>query len=221
MEDELFVVLAGCSLAKTTAKDNWVEKSGAGELPNYICKVARAIKRSGHSTSQAIAIAVSRIKVWAGGGGDVNADTRAKAAKALAEWEALKASASLSSSSGVGMDNVKLADFHEDGDTEILSLCMYDYSVDEVRRSFEMQNNTSGGLIDSFVTEMWSRHLIVARHTSEGTDDWLVPYHVTEDGQIEFGDPVEVKKVYVPKDGSVKEPEDRELEAAVENGLED
>ncbi len=57
-----------------------------------ICEVARAIKRSGKSTSTAISIAVSRIKVWATGKG-VDADTQAKAAKALAQWEKKKASA--------------------------------------------------------------------------------------------------------------------------------
>jgi hypothetical protein len=61
-----------------------------GGLPDYICRVARAVKKSGHSTSEAIAIAVSRIKVWASGKG-VDKDTQAKAADALAEWEAKRA----------------------------------------------------------------------------------------------------------------------------------
>ncbi len=56
-----------------------------------ICRIARAIKRSGKTTSQAISIAVSRVKKWAAGGDDVDADTRAKAAAAVAEWEKLKA----------------------------------------------------------------------------------------------------------------------------------
>ncbi len=63
-----------------------------GGLPEYICVVARAIKRSGKSTSSAIAIAVSRIKKWAAGVG-VDKDTQAKAAKALAQWEKKKAAA--------------------------------------------------------------------------------------------------------------------------------
>lgn len=54
-----------------------------------ICQIARAIKKTGKSTSQAIAIAVSRVKVWASGKG-VDKDTQAKAAKALAEWEKKK-----------------------------------------------------------------------------------------------------------------------------------
>lgn len=55
-----------------------------------ICRIARAVKKSGHTTSEAIAIAVSRVKVWAAGKG-VDKDTQAKAAAALAEWEKLRA----------------------------------------------------------------------------------------------------------------------------------
>ena len=85
--------LAGCSLATNTTKgDNWLEKYGNDGLPEYICEVARAIKRSGRTTSPAIAIAVGRMKRWSSGVG-VDADTQAKAAKALAEWEAAKARA--------------------------------------------------------------------------------------------------------------------------------
>jgi hypothetical protein len=62
----------------------------AGGLPDYICRIARAVKKSGHTTSEAIAIAVSRVKVWASGKG-VDKDTQAKAAKALAEWEEKRA----------------------------------------------------------------------------------------------------------------------------------
>ena len=64
-----------------------------GGLPEYICRIARAIKRTGKTTSQAIAIAVSRCKKWAAGADNVNADTRAKAAAAIAQWEAKKAKA--------------------------------------------------------------------------------------------------------------------------------
>lgn len=86
-DHQLIVAFAGCSLDDSPGK-NWVE--GVGGLPSFICEIARAIKRSGKSTSQAIAIAVSRVKVWASGKG-VNKDTQAKAAKAVAEWEAKKA----------------------------------------------------------------------------------------------------------------------------------
>jgi hypothetical protein len=62
----------------------------AGGLPEYVCIVAKAIKKSGKTTSEAISIALSRIKVWASGVG-VDAKTQAKAAAALAEWEKLRA----------------------------------------------------------------------------------------------------------------------------------
>ncbi len=82
------VLLVGCSLDRSPGK-NWVENSGG--LPEYICRIARAIHRSGHSISNSIQIAISRVKAWASGRDDVDPDTRAKAAKAVAQWEALKA----------------------------------------------------------------------------------------------------------------------------------
>ncbi len=85
----LIVAFAGCSLDESPGS-NWVQKEGG--LPEYICEIARAIKKTGKSTSSAIAIAVSRVKVWASGKG-VDKDTQAKAAKALAQWEAKKAKA--------------------------------------------------------------------------------------------------------------------------------
>jgi hypothetical protein len=84
---ELIVAFAGCSLDESPGS-NWVQD--AGGLPDFICRVARAIKRSGKTTSEAIAIAVSRMKVWASGKG-VDKDTQAKAAAALAEWEEKRA----------------------------------------------------------------------------------------------------------------------------------
>ena len=90
-ETSLILSLAsagGCSLNEKKGT-NWVQEGGG--LPNYICKIAKELKKGGKSTSQAIAIAVSQVKRWAAGGEDVKADTRAKAAKALAQWNALKA----------------------------------------------------------------------------------------------------------------------------------
>ena len=87
-DDRYMIALVGCSLDRSPGK-NWVENSGS--LPDYICRIARAIHRSGHPISQSIAIAVSRVKKWAAGLDDVDADTRAKAAAAVAQWEALKA----------------------------------------------------------------------------------------------------------------------------------
>lgn len=89
MDSEVIVSLA-CSLDESP-NSNWVEKEGG--LPEYICRIAKAIKRSGRPTSQAIAIAVSRVKKWAAGGDDVTVKTRAKAAAALAQWEKIKAKA--------------------------------------------------------------------------------------------------------------------------------
>jgi hypothetical protein len=86
-----FVSLAGCTLAEKPGTSNWVEEEGG--LPEYICEIARAIKRKGKTTSRAIAIAIGTVKNWAHGKGNVDADTRAKAAKALAQWTAMKARA--------------------------------------------------------------------------------------------------------------------------------
>jgi hypothetical protein len=84
-----------CSLDRSP-KHNWVEKEGG--LPNYICQVARAVARGGHSLESAIPIAIATIKKWAAGGSSGNGKTvsaavQARAAAALAEWEAKKAKA--------------------------------------------------------------------------------------------------------------------------------
>jgi 2'-5' RNA ligase len=84
-----------CSLDRSP-KHNWVEKEGG--LPNYICQVARAVARGGHSLESAIPIAIATIKKWAAGGSSgngkkVSAAVQARAAAALAEWEAKKAKA--------------------------------------------------------------------------------------------------------------------------------
>lgn len=115
----LIVEFAGCSLDEKPGS-NWVQS--AGGLPEYICQIARAIKRSGKSTSQAIAIAVSRVKKWAAGGDDVDADTRAKAAKALAQWEKLKAkSHAKSDSKKVAASNPLFVDADEIPDAILLA----------------------------------------------------------------------------------------------------
>lgn len=85
-DHDLIVVFAGCSLDEK-AGSNWVQDNGG--LPDYICRIAKAIKKTGKTTSEAISIAVSRVKVWASGKG-VDKDTQAKAAAAVAEWEKLK-----------------------------------------------------------------------------------------------------------------------------------
>jgi hypothetical protein len=85
---DMGLIIDICSLDEHPGKSNWVEKGGG--LPQYICEIARAIKRSGKTTSQAIAIAVGRVKKWAATG---EGDTKAKAAAAVAEWEKLKGKA--------------------------------------------------------------------------------------------------------------------------------
>lgn len=96
-QDQALVLhLAGCTLARKPGKNNWVEEEAVNGLPEYICRIARAVHRDGsHSISQSIAIAVGRVKTWARGGGGVTAKTRAQAAKALAQWEAKKKAAKL------------------------------------------------------------------------------------------------------------------------------
>lgn len=84
----------GCSLDESPGS-NWVQK--AGGLPDYICKVARAIKRSGKSTSTAIAMAISRIKAWISDP-DTKPDTKAKCVAAIAQWKSLQAKAHMKNS---------------------------------------------------------------------------------------------------------------------------
>lgn len=90
LTNEDVLTLAGCTLETHPGdNDNWIESVG-GELPEYICEIARSIRHGGKTTSNSIQIAIGTVKRWAKGVGNVNADTRAKAAKAVAQWEALK-----------------------------------------------------------------------------------------------------------------------------------
>lgn len=82
-ERMLIISLAGCSLNEKPGK-NWVEDEGG--LPEPICEMARAIKRDGKTTSQAIAIAVSRAKKLA-------AEGKAKYVRAITQWEKMRSSA--------------------------------------------------------------------------------------------------------------------------------
>ncbi len=173
----------------------------AGGLPEYICQVARAVKRSGKSTSQAIAIAVSRIKRWAAGGDDVDADTRAKAAKALAQWEKLKAK------SGKGK-TMKAS--HTGADVLILAKTQ-SYNLDLVKTAFAKQQreahrawraaNPNGDYELSpsrfSVREQWTDFLVVSDGYGEERQLYKVPYTVGVDLDVTFGDPAEVKTEYV------------------------
>lgn len=93
VSDLEFTELAlACSLAKNPAKPgkNWVTKTGG--LPDFICKVARAIHRRGMPVGQAIAIAVSRARAWQHAK-HPKPGTVAKSAGGAASWEAKKAEA--------------------------------------------------------------------------------------------------------------------------------
>lgn len=79
---------AGCSLDTHPTTHNWLEEVGG--LPLYLCRIASALVRNGHSISDAISIAVSRCEVWATGVG-VSKATQAKASAAIAEWNAKRA----------------------------------------------------------------------------------------------------------------------------------
>lgn len=100
-DSELVLFLAGCTLARKPGKNNWLEEDAVGGLPEYICRIARAINRDDPSKgiSQVIAIAVGRVKTWARGGGGVTPKTRAQAAKALAQWESKKKAAKIDNKS--------------------------------------------------------------------------------------------------------------------------
>lgn len=205
---DLIVEFAGCSLDEKPGS-NWVQ--GAGGLPDYICRIARAIKRSGKSTSQAIAIAVSRVKKWAAGGDNVDADTRAKAAKALAEWERLKAKSKSKSKA-----KHALAASHRDGDGHPAVLCLAkaDYNVDIVRAAWETRQraarkaywaaNPAGRYEDApssmWVKEQWTSHLIVSSDYGSDRKLYKVPYTVDTQDNVTFSEPVQVKTQYVTVD---------------------
>lgn len=189
-ELDLIVAFAGCSLDEKPGS-NWVEKSGG--LPDFICRIAKAIKRTGKSTSQAIAIAVSRVKKWATGAG-VDKDTQAKAAAAVAEWEKLRAKSHAKAGAK------KVAASHT-GDVLVLSSKISSFNVDSVRSAWRAKNPYSSNISEptSYIRELWTDHVIV----SAGYDDdqslnlRRVDYTVDKDGAVTFGDPVKVRVTYV------------------------
>lgn len=210
---DLIVSFAGCTLNTKPGK-NWVE--GAGGLPEYICRIARAMVRGGKSVSTAIAIAVSRVKKWAAGVGDVNADTRAKAAKAVAQWEALKAKNKVKKGAKKAgkrgsKDKVEATYRAED----ILCLAKTEFNTEIVRRAFDKRTdavreqwrkaNPSGDYRDQpayyWIRELWTNFILVE---SDSADDerkmFKVPYTVNEDLSVTFEDPVEVRTEYVVVD---------------------
>lgn len=200
IEDQQLVLhLAGCTLAKKAGKNNWVEEEAVGGLPEYICRIARAVHRDGsHSISQSIAIAVGRVKTWARGGGGVNSDTRAKAAKAVAEWESKKKAAKLDNK--VKMSNV---------------LNLSSYNIDDIRKQYQGQYKSTSEY--RYIREMWSDYLIVCVENREGTEMNFVkvPYSVdSKTGQALFGQEVAVQQSFVEMSNLSTVLTDTQLETA-------
>lgn len=211
-ECDLIVAFAGCSLDESPGK-NWVEK--AGGLPDYICEIARAIKRTGKTTSQAIAIAVARVKKWATGIG-VDKNTQAKSAAAVAAWEKLKGK---NKAKNAGKDAENVAASRSDHQV----LCLSDYNMDDVRSAFNARIQTQrsewrtanpGAAYDDprcpqsfYVKEVWNTFIIVASEYGRDADLYKVTYSVDDNNDVTFGDPVEVKTQYVVIDeGSEDDP---------------
>lgn len=183
--------MAGCTLARKPGKNNWVEEDAVNGLPEYICRIARAINRDdpSKSISQVIAIAVNRVKVWARGGGGVTAKTRAQAAKAVAQWEAKKKAAKL--------DNKKVKATAQANDFTLA--LANSYNIDEVRRQYKDQYSSPGDYV--YVREMWSDHMIVSVEDEKSMDSakiYKVNYSVDKEGNVTFSDKQEMKMAYVP-----------------------
>lgn len=206
---DLILFLAGgspCSLATTTEEDNWVDRKGG--LPNYICRIARAVKRSGRSTSQAIAIAVSRVKKWAAGGGDVTAKTRAKAAAALAQWEAMKLSRE--------RDELVMLTSRRDGERMVALSRISNFNTSVVYDAWEQvekdrldmyldlhphlkYEGTAPLTRTSWIIELWTSY-VIAKVYFESVNEVRyikVPYTVSG-STVDFGDPIEVEPTFVP-----------------------
>lgn len=206
-DNALIVFLAGaggCSL-DSSPKTNWVERSGG--LPNYICKIAKAVMKSGKSKSSAIAIAVSRTKKWAAGGDNVDADTKAKAAKAVAEWEALKsknkAKKVVKASRQDGSEYLELSNIPSFNMDMIRKA--YNQMQQQMRETYRQQAVAEGKRPEysddvpySYIREMWTDYVIVEIEDTKGSNQVLakVPYEVSG-STVTFGVPVEVKQEYV------------------------
>jgi hypothetical protein len=197
---------AGCSL-DSSPKKNWVEKDGG--LPDYICRIAKAVMKTGKPKSMAIAIAVSRTKMWAAGGSKVDAKTRAKAAAAVSAWEALKGRAKAGKV-------VKAS--REDNSEYLITLSDTSFNVDAVRQAWSAQTSAArataraaikaagGDPYDSdpemppysYIREMWNDHVIVELDRANGQQRLASVTYSVDNGVVTFGTPVEVKTTYVP-----------------------
>lgn len=220
--ETILLLAGGCSL-DSSPKKNWVERSGG--LPNYICRIARAIMRGGKSKSQAIAIAVSRVKKWAAGGDDVDADTRAKAAKAVAQWQALKAknkskkviAASYITSDGEE-DNYLILSNIPSFKTDIVRMA-WDAQERKRRRIWDEANGTSDKnygdteVKESFypyrwIKELWTDFILVETESGEKPVTVKVKYSVNPITQeVTFGEEVEVRQVYIEMDDDLTDAE--------------
>lgn len=213
---QMIVWLSGagsCSLDSSPGK-NWVEN--AGGLPNYICKIAKAVMKTGKSKSASIAIAVSRVKKWAAGGSDVDADTRVKAAAAVAEWEKLK---------GKNKAGKLVKASRQDGSEYIQLSNIGSFNTDMVRRAWNareqaqrMAQKAQHGeryydlpldekVPYTYIKETWTDFILVEMDDyPRGENVIKVPY--TVNGlDVEFGDPIQVKQVWVETDTDLSDEE--------------
>lgn len=225
---DLVVLLAGCSLEeKSGDRDNWVERTGSGgqggKLPEYICRIARAIHKSGRPKSQAIAIAVSRVKRWAAGEGDVNADTRAKAAKAVAQWEAMKTknkAKGLVRLTGPEGDYVALTSVGEFSTSLVTSEWSRRQKVLRLLEP-EVVSEDTGHADSSFsyILDVWTTFIIVERRRAgRHPEMFKVPYSVA-DGEVSFEDPIPVQVVYEPIPSKLSKNESSLLEDLLESAV--
>lgn len=205
-DKKLIIFLAG-DLSTTAAKDNWVDH--AGKLPAYITKVAKGLKKSGKSTSTAIAIAISQIKRWAAGGGGVDADTKAKSVKAVAEWEALKAKNK--------SNKLVKASRHDDSEyvmltnlgvfnTDMVRTAWNSYQSAK-REAYRIQARLRGTdryemddypVPYSYIKELWTDHILIENESEGGRPCTLSKVPFTVDGAtVSFGEEVHVEVQYV------------------------
>lgn len=210
-----------CSLDRSP-RSNWVQKNGG--LPNYICHIARAITKNGHSIQEAIPMAIGTAKRWAAGGTTngtarakhVHPVTMAKAAAAVAQWEALRARAHAG-------HVVKAS--HPRGGQYLMLTSVGSFNTDMVRQAWRaMQNDLQLGyhhvgdidhdgdddspkLASGWITELGSDYIIVEYYDGDDGAQYA-RYSYTVDGNtVKFGDPVQVKQAYVPVNEADGEPE--------------
>lgn len=196
-EDLDMIALAGCTLEKVPGKQNFVDQGGG--LPDFICRTAKAIVRSGKSVSSAIAIAVSKMRTWSVSG---KGDTKSKAIKALAEWEALKAkSKGKTNLSGTSNNVLNLSAFKLDDVSTA-----YQHHWDVKRTEWNKAHRT-GAAYESYISpnrysyryvkEVWSTFLIVKSDTGNDAALYKVPFKANKDGTFDFSEDIPVKQNYV------------------------